>query len=91
MRLLPVAITHGGISIRVSGGGDDRIFDTDTAENAQIEVKEEKSKLHYLNPDNNLSSLVKVLNKVGVKTKDLISILQAMEEAGALVATIEVI
>ena len=91
VRLLPVAITHGGISIRVSGGGDDRIFDTDTTAAAQIEVKEEKSKLHYLNPDNNLSSLVKVLNKVGVKTKDLISILQAMEEAGALVATIEVI
>ena len=57
----------------------------------KFEVKEEKSKLHYLNLDNNLSSLVKVLNKVGVKTKDLISILQAMEEAGALVATIEVI
>ncbi|MGC6367692.1 MAG: flagellar basal body P-ring protein FlgI [Candidatus Marinamargulisbacteria bacterium] len=91
VRLLPVAITHGGISIRVSGGGDDRIFDTDTSADAQIEIKEEKSKLHYLNPDNNLSSLVKVLNKVGVKTKDLIAILQAMEEAGALVATIEVI
>ena len=53
--------------------------------------KEEKSKLHYVKPDNSLSSLVDVLNKIGVNTKDLISILQAMEEAGALVASIEVI
>ena len=91
VRLLPVAITHGGISIRISGGGDDRIYDTDTQSNTEIEVKEEKTKLHYIKPDNSLSSLVDALNKVGVKTKDLISILQAMEEAGALVATIEVI
>ena len=79
------------ISIRVSGGGDDRIFDTDTTAGAQIEVKEEKSKLHYLNPDNNLSSLVKVLNKVGVKTKDLISNFTSNGRGRALVATIEVI
>ena len=88
---MPVAITHGGISIRITGSGDDRIYDTDTTAAAQIEVKEEKSKLHYLNPDNNLSSLVEGVKQGGVKTKDLISILQAMEEAGALVATIEVI
>lgn len=91
VRLLPVAITHGGISIRITGSEEDLIYDTDFDQSSEIEVKEEKSKLHFLKPDNSLSSLVDVLNEIGVNTKDLISILQAMEEAGALVATIEVI
>jgi flagellar P-ring protein precursor FlgI len=91
VRLLPVAITHGGISIRISGNDDQSMFDTNSGDDAQIEVKEEKTKMHYLKPTNSLSSLVDVLNGIGVNTKDLISILQAMEEAGALVATIEVI
>ena len=95
VRLLPVAITHGGVSIKISGSSDggenSLIYDTDLFNSGEIEVKEEKSKLHYLKPNNSLSSLVDVLNEIGVNTKDLISILQAMEEAGALVATIEVI
>ena len=92
VRLLPVAITHGSISIRISGSDDSvtQAFD-DGQSTSEIEIKEDKSKVHYIEPDNSLSSLVDVLNDIGVNTKDLISILQAMEEAGALVATIEVI
>ena len=93
VRLLPVAITHGSISIKIEGGEalntNTYIFDAEKP--AEIEVKEEESKIHYIEPDNSLSSLVEALNNVGVNTKELISILQAMREAGALVATIEVI
>ena len=74
-----------------TGDGNTGIYDTNIDESSEIEIKEEKSKVHYIKPDNSLSSLVDVLNDIGVNTKDLISILQAMEEAGALVATIEVI
>lgn len=93
VRLLPVAITHGSISIRISGSEKEALgtYDTDIGTSSDIEIKEEKSNVHYFKPDNSLSSLVDVLNEIGVNTKDLISILQAMEEAGALVATIEVI
>jgi flagellar P-ring protein precursor FlgI len=93
VRLLPVAITHGSISIRIAGNDNSNtgIYDTPTETSSEIEIKEEKSKVHYIKPDNSLSSLVDVLNEIGVNTKDLISILQAMEEAGALVASIEVI
>ncbi len=91
VRLLPVAITHGGISIRITGSQDSASMLQTGLESSEIVVKEEKTKLHFLKPDNSLSSLVDVLNQIGVNTKDLISILQAMEEAGALVATIEVI
>lgn len=92
VRLLPVAITHGSISIRIAGSDTDASYDGNSSPgSSEIEVKEEKSKVHYMKPDNSLSSLVDVLNDIGVNTRDLISILQAMEEAGALVATIEVI
>ena len=93
VRLLPVAITHGSISIRIAENSKNASqYDTNIPNAApEIEVKEEASKVHYMKPDNSLSSLVDVLNDIGVNTRDLISILQAMEEAGALVATIEVI
>jgi flagellar P-ring protein FlgI len=91
VRLLPVAITHGGISIRITGSQDSSSMLQTGLDSSEIVVKEEKTKLHFLKPDNSLSSLVDVLNQIGVNTKDLISIIQAMEEAGALVATIEVI
>ncbi len=94
VRLLPVAITHGSISIKIEGGESSlakNVYIFDAEKPAEIQVKEESSDLHFVKPDNSLSSLVDALNEVGVKTKELISILQAMEEAGALVATIEVI
>jgi flagellar P-ring protein FlgI len=93
VRLLPVAITHGSVSIKIEGGGVDskntNMFDS--AVESEIKVSEARSKVHYVKPDNSLSSLVDALNDIGVNTKELISILQAMKEAGALVATIEVI
>ena len=54
VRLLPVAITHGSISIRIAGTGDGNtgIYDTNIDESSEIEIKEEKSKVHYIKPDN---------------------------------------
>jgi flagellar P-ring protein FlgI len=93
VRLLPVAITHGSISIKIEGGSMDskNTFIFDAEKPAEIKVSEARSKVHYVKPDNSLSSLVDALNDIGVNTKELISILQAMKAAGALVATIEVI
>ncbi len=92
VRLLPVAITHGGVSIKITDSSSTTDYGGSSGIGGQdIEVSEDKTTVHFVNPDNSLSSLVDALNKIGVKTKDLISILQAMEEAGALVATIDVI
>lgn len=93
VRLLPVAITHGSISVRIDGAeSQDRYTNiVDADKPAEIEVTEASSDLTYVKPDNSLSSLVDALNEVGVSTKELISILQALEESGALVATIDVI
>ena len=60
-------------------------------ETEDIEVYEEPSRVVYLEPEANLSSLVDSLNQLGVTAKDMISILQALKEAGSLIGTIEVL
>jgi hypothetical protein len=76
VRLLPVAITHGSISIRIAENSKNNSQYDTAIPNAgpEIEVKEEASKVHYMKPDNSLSSLVDVLNDIGVNTRDLICI-----------------
>ncbi len=90
VRLSPVAITHGNISVKIADPDEFGYMPIETTE-APLIVKENASKLIYLKPDSTLSSLVKALNDIGATPKDLISIIQALKEAGALVATIEVL
>ncbi len=96
VRLFPVALTHGNISIKITnttnqnataalvGGGQQ-------TEEPPVKVEEQESKMVYLNPSSTLSSLVNALNEIGATPKDLISIIQALHESGALIATIEIL
>jgi flagellar P-ring protein precursor FlgI len=90
VRLFPVALTHGDLSIRINdsegGFGGPQVNAGES-----IVLSEKKARLIYLNPSDNLSSLVNVLNKIGVTPKDLISIIEALKKSGALIADIEII
>lgn len=94
VRLSPVAISQGDISIKILDEKEynDYIgyYDIERQRNP-ITIKEAKSKLVYLKPDSTLGSLVKALNQIGTTPKDLISIIQALKASGALVAEIELI
>ncbi len=95
VRLSPVAITHGSISIKITtaqqgaangiGGGA-----AETADNA-IKIEEKPSKLTYLNPSNTLSSLVNALNELGATPQELAEIIQALYESKALTGQIRVL
>ena len=90
VRLSPVALTHGSVSIRINedlGGG--AFLGGENAE--PIKIDENNAKLLYLNPNSTLSSLVNALNEIGASPKDLISIIQALSESGALVAQVEIL
>jgi len=89
VRLYPVAITHGNLSIRINNSQNLGLGQNNGP--LPLEVDEAESKLLYLNPEDTLSSLVSALNELGASPKDLISILQALKESGALIANIEVI
>ncbi|MCC7495235.1 MAG: flagellar basal body P-ring protein FlgI [Fimbriimonadaceae bacterium] len=98
VRLLPVAIAHGGLRIEVSttplisqpgpftdGSNASTVVVPDTAMN----VEEEQKQLALLEAGDSVQDLVKVLNALQVTPRDLIAIMQALKEAGALLAELE--
>ncbi|MGE4169397.1 MAG: flagellar basal body P-ring protein FlgI [Candidatus Margulisiibacteriota bacterium] len=92
VRLFPVAVTHGNISIRISdsdNGGLAALQGGGAQE--PIRVDEPQPKIIFLNPNSTLSSLVNALNEIGASPKDLISILQALKESGSLIGDLEVL
>lgn len=97
VRIATVAIAHGGISIQVeSEVGVSQPTTPFTAgqtvamEQTHIEVEEEQRQLRVVQGAS-ISEVVSALNALGVTPRDLVSILQAVQAAGALDATLEVI
>ncbi|GIV09664.1 MAG: flagellar P-ring protein [Fimbriimonadales bacterium] len=96
VRVAPVAIAHGGITVRIqttfevsqppplSNG------QTQVVPQTQVDANEEPARMVYLRDGASVESLVKALNALGVSPRDLIAILQSLKAAGALHAEIEV-
>jgi flagellar P-ring protein precursor FlgI len=97
VRISECAVSHGNLSITirrepvVSQPGAFSEGRTVITEQAQVEVKEEPSKVLLLPASASLSDVVKALNAVGATPTDLLAILQAMKAAGALKAELEII
>jgi flagellar P-ring protein precursor FlgI len=97
VRISPVAIAQGGLTISVSespvasqpapfSGGT-----TTVLPRTRIDVDDGEGRgLGVLNSGSSLISLVSGLNAFGVSPRDLITVLQALKTAGALQADIEV-
>lgn len=97
VRLSPAAISHGRLVVRIdekpqvsqpaplSGG------QTTVVQNSQIDVAEREAKVALFRPGASLSSLVDALNKLGTSPSDLVAILEALKQAGALKAEMVVI
>ncbi len=97
VKLLPAAVAHGGITVSIQttnsvsqpnpfGGGS-----TMGVSNAKIDIEKQQGSLIQLNANASLQDLVSALNAIGVTPSDLISILQALKEAGSLEANLEII
>jgi flagellar P-ring protein precursor FlgI len=88
-----VAVAHGGLSISIkttheaSQPGPFSAGTTAEISNTDVNVKEGEGKLALVEGVN-ISELVSALNALGVKPRDLISILQSIKEAGGLHAEI---
>ena len=87
VKLFPVAITHGGISIKINNETGGLFGNNEDS----ITITETQNPLIYLEASDTLSNLVNSLNQIGVSPKELISIIQALKESGALVADLEVL
>jgi len=90
VRISTVAVSHGGLSVVIS---EDPLISQPTPlslgrtvveQQQEISVKEEESRLMVLPQGTSLGDVVKALNAVGVTSLDLIAILEAIQNAGAL-------
>ncbi len=97
VRVSPAAIAHGSLTVTVSeatqvsqpnafGGGQ-----TVAAPQSSITASNEGSRMFRFDGGTTLDEIVRAVNEVGAAPGDLIAILEALKQAGALSAELEVI
>jgi flagellar P-ring protein precursor FlgI len=97
VRLQPVSILHGGLSVNVIS--ETRVSQPNALSNGSTQVVQQTTVQAQDKPVNRIDlkegatveDLVQELQRTGAGARDVISILQAMKEAGALEADLEVI
>ncbi len=97
VRLQPVSILHGGLSVNVisrtevSQPGPFSSGTTQVVQQTQVEAQDRPVNRIDLKEGATVEDLVQELQRTGAGARDVISILQAMKEAGALEADLEVL
>ena len=97
VRVRPVAVTHGSLTVTVNedvqvsqpnalAGGQ-----TVVVPNSEVGVTEESGAMFKFAPAPTLDDIVRAVNEVGAAPGDLMAILEALRQAGALKAEIMVI
>lgn len=97
VRVSPAAVSHGSLTVTISeamavsqpgalSGGDTAIVPQ-----SQVEVGEENNHMFLFSPGVNLNEVVRAVNQVGAAPSDLVAILEALKQAGALKADLLVI
>ena len=96
-RISPIAVSHSSLTVEISTdvtvSQPEPLSDGKTvvAPQGNVSVKEEPNHLIELNGGSTVGELIGALNTLKVTPRDLIAILQAIKEAGALQAQLEVI
>ncbi|WP_341209463.1 flagellar basal body P-ring protein FlgI [uncultured Sphingomonas sp.] len=97
VRLAPAAVTHGKLTVRIDES--QRVSQPAPLSNGQtalenrsnVQVTEEKKPMFLLTPGPKLADVVKAVNAIGASPADLVAILEALKEAGALKAELVVL
>ncbi len=97
VRLQPVSILHGGLAVNiiteplVSQPGPMSNGTTQVVQQTTVQAQDKPVNRIDLKPGATVEDLVQELQRTGAGARDVISILQAMKEAGALEADLEVL
>lgn len=97
VRVLPAAVSHGSLVVRiredvgVSQPGAFAEGQTVAVPQSEVEIEEGGRRMFVFEPGVTLDSLVEAVNAVGAAPGDLVAILQALKQARALRAELEVI
>jgi len=92
-----IAITQGGLTIRIQGNTDVSqpspfsYGNTVVTQDADLDVADPKGSTIILPATTNISDIVGALNTVGANPREIISILQAMKASGALHAELDIV
>ena len=98
VRVMPAAVSHGSLTVTIterpqvsqpaplSPGGE-----TVVTPKTDIEVREEGRRMFVFDPGVSLDDIVRAVNNVGAAPGDLVAILEALRNAGALRAELIVI
>ncbi len=97
VEVAPAAVTHGSLSVTISenlavsqpnpfSGGD-----TVVVPQSEVEVEQEGNRMFYFAPGVALQDIVNAVNEVGAAPGDLMAILEALKQSGALRAELVVI
>jgi len=97
VRVTPAAITHGNLTVTIDeklqvsqpnarAGGQ-----TAVTPDTNVAAKQDKNRMFLFAPGTALGDIVKAINDVGAAPGDLVAILEALREAGALRAELIVI
>ena len=97
VEVTPAAVTHGSLTVTISenleavqpnafAGGETAILP-----DSEVEIVEESSRMFYFAPGVQLQDIVTAVNEVGAAPGDLMAILEALRQAGALRAELVVI
>ena len=95
VKVMPAAITHGSMTVTIReqpavsqpiGFGD-----TVVVPQTEIMITTDNNRMFYFDPGVELNDIVRAVNQVGAAPGDLMAILEALKEAGALRAELIVI
>ena len=97
VKVSPVAVTHGSLTVTVSEDAavsqPNTLAAGETAiiPETEITIEEENNRMFLFDPGTQLNEIVRAVNQVGAAPGDLMAILEAMKQAGALRAELVVI
>ena len=97
VRISPAAVSHGKLTVAVKESP--RVVQpesysrgrTETEESSDIQVREEVRPMFAFAPGASLSDIVKAVNAIGAAPSDLVAILEALKQAGAMKAELVIL
>jgi flagellar P-ring protein precursor FlgI len=97
VRIAPAAVSHGKLTVavqenpRISQPAPFSNGRTAVEQSSKISVTEEKKPMFEFKPGASLADIVRAVNAIGAGPSDLVEILQALKQAGAMKAELEVL
>jgi flagellar P-ring protein precursor FlgI len=97
VRVMPAAVAHGSLSVTIKENtnvSQPNAFakgDTVTTPDSSISIEQPPARMFVFNAGVNLEEIVRAVNQVGAAPGDLVAILEALKQAGALRAELLVI